>query len=211
MPVGAAPHTGPPLPAHQRVWLFMSIRDTSLVCPSTVRDEIVRIWRLNGVEIVYPRSQSGGSSPEQSPRSAVAFILGSVEDLPAQFRSKVSPLAFGATLSNEGVPLPVAYAFVDRALRLVRHAQRDASGLQKLRLSLLLGRIVAHEMGHILLRSGSHSDRGLMRPTFDYLDLMPGCDGAYVLDARDHTAIRAFLSVAAQEDAGNPAGVPSPK
>jgi hypothetical protein len=205
--VAAAPGTGQP--AHQRVWLFMSFRDTSLACPSTVRDEIVRIWRLNGVEVVYPHSSSEVSRTVQSPRSAVVFLLGSAEDLPAQFLSGVSRSAFGATLADGGVTLPVTYAFIDRALRFVRHAQRDASGHQELTLSLLLGRIVAHEIGHVLLRSVAHSSTGLMRSSFDYFDLMPGGDCAYKLTAEERTAVHAFLTVTAGEEPGRPSGVPA--
>ncbi|MCX6552367.1 MAG: hypothetical protein NTY02_15420, partial [Acidobacteria bacterium] len=200
MPVAAAPGAGPRALAHQHVWLLVSSRDTCQVCPSIVKDEIVRIWRLNGVEITYLDNSSGGTSPTQNRRSIVASIIGSREDLPARFRATVSPRAFGVTLTSGGVPVPVTYAFAGPALRLVRRAQQATSGVQELWLCQLLGRIVAHEIGHVLLRSGAHSDNGLMRPTFDLTDLMPGRDGAYMLRAEDRAAVQAFLSGVTQED-----------
>jgi len=38
--------------------------------------------------------------------------------------------------------------------------------------SQALGRVIAHEMGHLLLHSSAHSDRGLMRQWLTVSDLM---------------------------------------
>jgi hypothetical protein len=52
-----------------------------------------------------------------------------------------------------------AYIFYDR---VVEAAPRYAPTLEK-----LLGWVLAHEVGHLLLPDGGHSDRGIMRATFD--------------------------------------------
>jgi hypothetical protein len=45
-----------------------------------------------------------------------------------------------------------------------------------------LGRSVAHEIGHYLLRSTAHADRGLMRPQFTTLEIMDTRRSAYALE-----------------------------
>jgi len=54
-----------------------------------------------------------------------------------------------------------------------------------------LGRIVAHELGHLLLDSVDHRDRGLMRPRFDVRDVRSDARARYEFDADDLIALRA--------------------
>ncbi|HIE93081.1 MAG TPA: hypothetical protein EYQ83_09520 [Acidobacteria bacterium] len=56
-----------------------------------------------------------------------------------------------------------------------------------------LGRVLAHELGHLLLRLNGHRDGGLMRPTFSHRSLIARGRGAFRLSADDLHAIRAAL------------------
>ncbi len=56
-----------------------------------------------------------------------------------------------------------------------------------------LGRVLAHELGHLLLRLNGHRDRGLMRSTFSHRSLIARGRGAFRLSADDLDAIRATL------------------
>ena len=56
-----------------------------------------------------------------------------------------------------------------------------------------LGRVLAHELGHLLLRLNGHRDRGLMRSTFSHRSLIARGRGAFRLAADDLRAIRAAL------------------
>ena len=47
----------------------------------------------------------------------------------------------------------------------------DLAERQRLNVALLLGHVIAHEIGHLLLPSGQHSIAGLMRASFDTADL----------------------------------------
>ena len=65
---------------------------------------------------------------------------------------------------------------------------------RQLCLSLLLGRVIAHEMGHILLRSTAHSPEGLMRRHFDVVDgwLLP--DEMYMLSPQERARVQRNLA-----------------
>jgi hypothetical protein len=59
----------------------------------------------------------------------------------------------------------------DKAVSLANDGERDVRG------GILLGRIVAHELGHALLTTMAHSKTGLMRPVFGLKDVMSDDEG----------------------------------
>jgi len=70
-------------------------------------------------------------------------------------------------------PGTVLYASLDRARSLFRSVERGAptpAALADRYAATLLGRAVAHEIGHYLLRSRAHARAGLMRPVFSAKD-----------------------------------------
>jgi hypothetical protein len=65
----------------------------------------------------------------------------------------------------------IAFASIARAEQVVRAAgtgavQAAPVAVRDRRLGMVLGRTVAHEIGHYLLESSTHTGRGLMRATF---------------------------------------------
>jgi hypothetical protein len=74
-------------------------------------------------------------------------------------------------LVAEAAPRAVAFAWISGAERVVDEAARsgplETRTPRDYRLGLVLGRAVAHEIGHFLLATGTHSERGLMRATVD--------------------------------------------
>ena len=56
-----------------------------------------------------------------------------------------------------------------------------------------LGRVLAHELGHVLLRLDGHRDRGLMRTAFSHRRLVARGDRAFRLAEEDLRAIRETL------------------
>ena len=69
-------------------------------------------------------------------------------------------------------PGTVLYASMDRARSLVQSAERGTPmpATEDWRAAVLLGRAVAHELGHYLLRSSAHARTGLMRAAFSPRD-----------------------------------------
>jgi hypothetical protein len=74
-----------------------------------------------------------------------------------------------------------AYVYCNRLEVVTKHLPVDAN--------VVLGRVMAHEIGHLLLPSNSHSRIGIMRPQMDFSQLDVG---RFTTDQVDqlHAAIR---------------------
>ena len=127
------------------------------------------IWAAYGVDIGTYGSRECGQD------SAIAIAV--TFDDAADRRMTVGSL--GSIRFLDGVPEPaiVLYPRTIAALVSVTAASRffvDAPGvLRELILGRVLGRALAHEIGHFLLRSQQHSPVGLMRalqPTADLIE-----------------------------------------
>jgi hypothetical protein len=88
--------------------------------------------------------------------------------------------AFVDTEARSGV---LATIYADRVALLAAAAGIDAA--------TLLGRAIAHEMGHLLLASNGHSAQGLMRPLWSLNDLRRGRGADWVFTTEELAAIRA--------------------
>jgi hypothetical protein len=74
-----------------------------------------------------------------------------------------------------------------------------------------LGRGIAHELGHYLLRAPGHAARGLMRPHFDAADMLNTRTAKFRLDASQAVLLNARLlqyQYARRADAGESVVVP---
>jgi hypothetical protein len=73
---------------------------------------------------------------------------------------------------DPSTPGQVIFASLGAALETVRAAKlaRWPAHVQERLATRLLGRAIAHELGHYLLRSRDHSRQGLMRASFDERD-----------------------------------------
>jgi hypothetical protein len=93
-------------------------------------------------------------------------------------------LAIGWIIFDElGAPTPDIYLSYENAMELIREVEGPtASGRMtqvdlRTRLARVLGRALAHELGHYLLASKMHTTAGLMkakRPASDFLKAGPG-------------------------------------
>ena len=74
-----------------------------------------------------------------------------------------------------------------------------------------LGRVLAHELGHLLLGLNGHHDRGLMRPAFSRGSLTAGGRRAFRFAEEDHQAIRdTLLHGVAKNSSASPLRVEPP-
>ncbi len=81
---------------------------------------------------------------------------------------------------------PVALISIESAQRLV-DSVRGRVGYELIilddrRLGIVLGRALAHEIGHFLLDTHTHARNGLMRPQFDALEFTDLREGGFALD-----------------------------
>lgn len=91
---------------------------------------------------------------------------------------------------------PVALISVERAEWLVTRvriggAANQMPAVADRRLGIVLGRALAHEIGHFLLGTHTHARRGLMRPHFDAAEFTDLRDGIFSLDSAAAAWLRA--------------------
>jgi hypothetical protein len=172
-----------------RVCLLVSVRATHpWVDLWTTKREVAKIWQANGVDVVYS-TPGGEACPDTTHRTVLLLLTNRPEELPRRLTGSLSSGALGSTVNSQGVPTALVLAFADRVVAAVSEI-RACSAAHSACVSRLLGRVVAHELGHVLLRTSEHSRGGLMRPIFDIDDALAAPADAYMLaaDERDRVA-----------------------
>jgi len=171
--------------------------------------ELARIWRLNGVAVVYPTAADPQRCDDRWSRSVVVFLVDRPEVLWRLPRVNVAPDAVAVTTLCGGALVARIHVFVGRAERLLEGTEHSS----QLSLSLMVARLAAHEVGHVLLGSRSHASCGLMRGTYDLRDAWLCPDHLYLLTARERETVHRNLASplvdrpARASAAGQPAAV----
>jgi len=95
--------------------------------------------------------------------------------------------ALASLVFTEDGPGDVIYASFETALRMIRDAGigRGAASVEEAFAATLLGRAIAHELGHFLLKSPRHTRSGLMRASFKALDSTSRDRERYALSPAD--------------------------
>jgi hypothetical protein len=112
-----------------------------------------------------------------------------------------------ALVSGHAGEVPVfSTVYADRVEALARDAGVDHRSV--------LGRAIAHEIGHLLLNTTRHAARGLMRPAWSHAELQRNAPTDWILSRRERDALaQALLERAAQAAASRCAqracGLPS--
>jgi hypothetical protein len=128
--------------------------------------EAERIWAHERVDVEWPAPAGGAERPDAPLRVLViARPKATVID------TRRWPVA---ELIRHAEDRALAIASIDGARRVVDEATRysvlASPGMEEHRLGLVLGRAVAHEIGHFLLATGTHAQHGLMRASVGALD-----------------------------------------
>jgi hypothetical protein len=156
---------------------------------SAMRNEAARIWRRYGIILSW------------SPPSLTACDV----VVPLTFDAERLRLAAGGSDAN-ALALTVfygrsrvVYVSLPRVFQLLARLRQIASlsdeGERDYRGGTLIGRVVAHELGHVLLLTTSHSQRGLMRPVFGLRDVRSVDDGTTELSSRESALLAMRFSV----------------
>jgi hypothetical protein len=142
----------------------------------TFQDQLRRIWEPYDVELTWTQRASDRSLP--------GVYLHVVIDQPAVpgTADTTTKTALGSTTFQQtGLAQDVLYASASglwRALQQTRYRGQPVAGLprvlQEQIVAQALARVIAHELGHVLLASSGHAARGLMRPVFAPDDLVSG-------------------------------------
>ena len=154
---------GVPIAAQERpVHMRIVVQDLATLSPLVITQAetvVTRIYSQIGVDIAW-RNIVGFEEPtgiDQAADVVDAEFAIHVGLLSAEMERRARPDR--ATL---GIAIPGARlvrVFVGRVEFLARGAQQDTSDV--------LGHVIAHEIGHVLLGLGAHSSAGLMAATLD--------------------------------------------
>ena len=127
-----------------------------------VQDETERIWRPYGVRITWSEYES-----RNEPFPVTALVGWRVE----QSRVPNGPLVLGRAFVEPNYPptrpIRVSVDAMEQTLALRPNAWTSVAGhVHQEQMARALGRVLAHEIGHVLLAYRTHESTGLMRETF---------------------------------------------
>lgn len=180
--------------------LHISVQDSANVPPellAAAEAEVHRIFQQAGVETLWRNC----SEKVENTQPAGCHVVGSsylvLKILPratsAQLRDRNDVLGT-ATLDEKGVGF-YGYAFYDRIQRMAEDRRLSPT---------LLGHVLAHEIGHLLLRSNSHSVSGIMSARWTGDELRRISEGAMLFTALESNVMRDRLLTLALKPAGTP-------
>jgi hypothetical protein len=144
--------------------------------PADTRKVMLRetedLWRAAGVNIKWSELRAGGSEVTTTDGAHPQMTVIVTPDMPVELRKAPSPhaLVMASILFIDGKPTTLIGAYpaeVQRLLETVRMdvrpvGERPAAYRHRL-MGRVLGRAIAHELGHFLFGSSDHAPDGLMR------------------------------------------------
>ncbi|HSL22560.1 MAG TPA: hypothetical protein VK886_13580 [Vicinamibacterales bacterium] len=170
--------------------LHFGKRAPSRAVVESMENEAASIWESYGLRIQWPTT----------PNSArCAFVRGSFEVfIDANMRQALRNGALGRTwvtpAAIEHAPIQIDLGATERVLRSLRVSElmrlvgrRFATPSD---IGRALGRVLAHEIGHLILAARGHQRRGLMRPVFFAGDLVEPQRQSYNLSDAELARLR---------------------
>jgi hypothetical protein len=140
--------------------------------------EVERIWERAGVHIDWAPATN---APSRAAGSDLRVLVAATTGTSSGIEEHAWPVAELVTDQN-GHPVAVASLIAaDQVLAVSRHAN-DPARLTEQRRGVILGRAIAHEIGHFLLNSAGHAPQGLMRARIGAIDFADPRDGGFWLD-----------------------------
>jgi hypothetical protein len=118
------------------------------------KQEVSTTYSGIGVSLIW--SVRGRSGPPKGAFSVAVVLLSRVRTDTFLLRRRISSTVLGAAPHGTRRLYVFCGRITQRALRTGEKTER------------ILGRVIAHELGHLLLPAGGHSPTGLMRPSLDY-------------------------------------------
>ena len=173
------------LPAEQSVRKTLNRVDVMLTTAPTLStaasgsmiDEAASIWLKHGVVLEW--LQPTATRPVAANRLRALIVQKRLSNDPR------AQLAIGELVRPENGH-PIALISIEVAEQMVS-SRRGSEGseltaVNERRLGVVLGRALAHEIGHHLLDTHTHARSGLMRPHFDAFEFTDLRHGTFALD-----------------------------
>jgi len=156
---------------------------------TAVAEEAARVWAAYGIAVDGPTENTRG-------RPGTITLHVSMARRPARGTNEES---LGSIVFHDGVPEPSISLYVASADDLISTAaEYDPShwpvAFHDELLARVLGRALAHEIGHYVLRMRDHSTFGLMRAVHPIVELMEIRGGNFALSPDDRETLCEELS-----------------
>jgi hypothetical protein len=162
--------------------------DLTDVARNALVSEAESIWREAGVQLRW--------TDAREPDASVQGLRVLVTRRPVRTTHEDSWIVGELLRFDDGDAL--AMASIPRAEAVVRAAGAGRAhgvpdSMVQDRLGTVLGRAVAHEIGHYLLDSGAHASRGLMRARFQPREFTDLRSGTFALDTESRRRVQERL------------------
>ena len=192
VPLAAAESEAPDV--RIRIHDYARIADDVL---AQAQERVTDIYKTIGVQLRWqitlcPPDPSAPAAATLTDASDFVLILLSPH---MSRRLKVAPDVLGMAVVPPQGGGRIAYVLFDRITRVARAARSDVTDV--------LGRVIAHEIGHLMLPDGSHSGNGLMRAEWNIKELQRPRHSAFEFTVPQGETIRRRLRGSARASSGN--------
>lgn len=147
-----------------------------------VVDEAARIWSPLGIRLIWIRDSAASVEP-----APLRVVIGDA----ASANPDHLPIGW-IHFARPDAPESMIYLSRATARLLLSSApavRHEPIEWQQLLLARVLGRALAHEVGHYLLQSDAHTPRGLMRPQWPLDLLIADSRAPFVLDGPERARV----------------------
>jgi hypothetical protein len=146
--------------------------------------EVNAIWAMHGVGVGWAEDATDGCA-------RLITVKGDNEALAGD---EAGESALGWVSFVEGRARQLVFLRVDRARLLVEAISPRTlpDAFIEMLIAKMIGRSLAHELGHVLLNSRSHQESGLMRERYRAHDVLSMPTRAHTLNSRDRATIMAL-------------------
>ena len=166
----------------------------------TALAEIAAIWSAHGVLV----SAAGAPTPGDG-----VFLRVVIEPRPASLGFPWGGTLASIRFDETGTPAPVITLYLAALVVMIDRANVPGAGgdsapalLRNRAIGRAVGRVLAHEVGHYLLRSRWHAQSGLMRAGHTTTDLVGPERAPFALSRADAARFAAIESMVGREERG---------
>jgi hypothetical protein len=166
---------------------YVSQVGAAILDVKTMEREVNEIWARYGVTV------EGLAEPCKTPGDGPALKV-RVRKMDNVRPTSIPRGTLGNIYFVAGKPTPLIDLWADEAVRVMSGSQvafNQGVSDPRIRYEMgrLLGRSLAHELGHFLLESRVHTEEGLMRPSYAQRDGRSKRSGCFALDAEQVEAL----------------------
>jgi hypothetical protein len=142
-----------------------------IACMTSAQENVKDLYAAIGVNTIWAETKHPGKSPEPAAKYIPGELLINIVTPAMSRRMGVAEPTLGLAAVTHLSGGKIAYLLFDH----IRHVALSSGG----EAADILGLVIAHEMGHLLLPFGSHSQNGLMRPSWRPEDFTLGSQPAF--------------------------------